>query len=271
MSINFLNRVLFLTLTVASVIPTGCTTTRTHHILGESATISPGWDRVSKSASDAVFDPGTWVPVAAAIIFAATNTDAKIQNWAAENKPIFGSKENAKKYSDGFVTASAICYATSLALSPGDEEVTTWLLNKTKGLAVAGSAILTTQYFTQSMKSWSGRKRPDGSDTRSFPSGHTSAAAVNVALTNRNLEYFYFDPRLERSLKIGMNALTLATGWARIEADKHYPTDVLMGAALGNFFGVFMNDSFLGRFSNDINLTSSISMNNIHVNLNIRF
>jgi len=262
---------LFLILVVATLVPTACSTTRPQHILGESATISPGWDRVSSSANDAVFDPGTWVPVVAAVLIAVTKTDTKIQNWAAENNPIFGSKENAKKYSDGFVTASVICYATSLALTPGDDEISTWLLNKTKGLAVGGTAILTTQIFTQSIKSFSGRERPDGSDTRSFPSGHTSTSAVNVALTNRNIEYFHFDPHLEGSLKIGMNALTLATGWARIEADKHYPIDILMGAAIGNFFGVLVNDSFLGRFSNDFNLTSNISMNHIHLNLNIRF
>jgi membrane-associated phospholipid phosphatase len=264
-------KLLFLILVVTALVPTGCSTTRPHHILGESATISPGWDRVSKSASDAVFDAGTWFPLAAAVLIAVTNSDSKIQNWAAENNPIFGSKENAKKYSDGLVTASAICYATSLALTPGDDKVNTWLLNKTKGLAVGGSAILTTQIFTQSIKSFSGRERPDGSNEKSFPSGHTSTAAVNAALTNRNLEYFYFDPHLESSLKFGMNALTLATGWARIEADKHYPIDILMGAALGNFFGVFINDSFLGRFSNDINLTSNVSLRNVYLNLSIKF
>jgi membrane-associated phospholipid phosphatase len=262
---------LIFALLLMSLLPTGCSTTRSHQILGESASISPGRSQLSKSANDAVFDPGTWVPLAAAILIAVTNSDSKIQNWASENNPIFGSQENAKKYSDGLVTASAICYFTSLALTPDDDQVSSWLANKTKGLAVGGAAMLSTQIVTQSIKSTSDRERPDGSDTRSFPSGHTSTSAVNVALTNRNLEYFYFDPPIENSLKIGMNTLTLATGWARIEADKHYPIDILMGAALGNFFGVFFNDSFLGRFSNDINLTSNISLNNVYLNLRIRF
>ncbi|MBD3343874.1 MAG: hypothetical protein GF401_02280 [Chitinivibrionales bacterium] len=31
----------------------------------------------------------------------------------------------------------------------------------------------------------------------------------------------------------------MGTGWARVEAQKHYPTDVLVGAALGNFCATF--------------------------------
>jgi membrane-associated phospholipid phosphatase len=121
------------------------------------------------------------------------------------------------------------------------------------------------------MKTWTGRTRPDNSDTRSFPSGHTSAVAVNASLTNRNIEYLAFNPFYEGALKAGMHTLTLATGWARIEGDKHYPTDVLMATALGNFVGNFINDSFLGRFSYDINLTSRINPDNVYLSLRIRF
>ena len=34
--------------------------------------------------------------------------------------------------------------------------------------------------------------------------------------------------------------------WARIEAGAHFPSDTLLGAALGNFVASFVNDAFLG-------------------------
>ena len=36
------------------------------------------------------------------------------------------------------------------------------------------------------------------------------------------------------------------TAWARIEKNWHYPTDVLVGAALGNFLGGFIHNAFMG-------------------------
>ena len=35
------------------------------------------------------------------------------------------------------------------------------------------------------------------------------------------------------------------TGWARLEGNRHYPSDVLFGFALGNFIAAFMNDAFV--------------------------
>jgi hypothetical protein len=44
----------------------------------------------------------------------------------------------------------------------------------------------------------------------------------------------------------GLTGLTLATGWARVEAGLHYPSDVLVGMAIGDFNGAFFNDAFMG-------------------------
>jgi hypothetical protein len=34
--------------------------------------------------------------------------------------------------------------------------------------------------------------------------------------------------------------------WARVEGAKHFPSDVLAGAALGYFITAFIHDAFLG-------------------------
>jgi membrane-associated phospholipid phosphatase len=42
------------------------------------------------------------------------------------------------------------------------------------------------------------------------------------------------------------NLVTAATtGWARVEGQKHYPSDILAGACLGNFITTFIHDAFL--------------------------
>ena len=271
MNLYLLNYLIFSIALITSIILTSCSTTGAQRVWGEDANIRPGWDRVGKSAADAALAPETWVPLATAVLIAATNSDAKIQDWAVNNTPIFGSITNAANYSDYFVKASTWIYITSVIITPGRDQMPAWLLNKSKGTAVGISAILSTQILTQGLKTLAGRKRPDGSDDRSFPSGHSSAVAVNTILTSRNIEYLHLNPYIESSLKIALNTMTLATGWARIEGNKHYPTDVLFGAALGNFIGGFINDTFLGRYAADIKFTTSITRNSTSLNLFIRF
>ena len=47
-------------------------------------------------------------------------------------------------------------------------------------------------------------------------------------------------------LQIGNIFLATGVGWARVEAGKHYPSDVLAGAALGHFLSAFIYDAFIG-------------------------
>ena len=50
-----------------------------------------------------------------------------------------------------------------------------------------------------------------------------------------------------RSALKGTNlALASATAWARVEGKKHFPSDVLAGAALGHFLTVVIHDTFIG-------------------------
>jgi len=46
-------------------------------------------------------------------------------------------------------------------------------------------------------------------------------------------------------LDFGLDALTYGTAWARVESGFHFPSDTLIGMALGNFTGPFFNDAFL--------------------------
>ena len=76
--------------------------------------------------------------------------------------------------------------------------------------------------------------RPDGSDRRSFPSGH-SAAAWFVAATLVDA----WKSRVVSALAIMLSFLWAgAVAWSRVELERHHVSDVLVGSALGLAFGM---------------------------------
>jgi len=229
----------------------GCATLPEGSAWGEDATLAPGWERVRASAVNAAKDPYVWVPLAGAAVFQVGDWDREVADWARREHPLFGSQRNAERWSNDLRTASSVVYAATVLLTPGGDETDEWLLNKTKGLAVGLAARAATSQVTQALKRGVDRERPDGGSRLSFPSGHASASAVNTRLASRNLRWIEMPDSRRRAFDVGLVMLTAGTSWARIEAGKHYPSDVLVGMALGNFFAAFINDAFLGTSPDD--------------------
>ena len=77
--------------------------------------------------------------------------------------------------------------------------------------------------LTQGIKLSVGRERPDGGRF-SFPSGHTSSTFATAAVLHR-----YYGWR------VGIPAYGFATfiGGSRLQENRHYPSDVIFGAAIG--------------------------------------
>ncbi|GAB4038537.1 phosphatase PAP2 family protein [Spirosoma gilvum] len=69
--------------------------------------------------------------------------------------------------------------------------------------------------------------RPDGSNYFSFPSGHTANAFTGAALLDR--EFRGVSPWIP----IGGYAMATSTGILRVVNDKHWISDVLVGAGIG--------------------------------------
>ena len=82
--------------------------------------------------------------------------------------------------------------------------------------------------YTEILKYGVSRERPDGSNSMSFPSGHTSTAFSLATVAEQHYGW-----------KVGAPAYLLASciGLTRIEQNRHYLSDVIAGATIGVIVG----------------------------------
>jgi membrane-associated phospholipid phosphatase len=222
---------------------------------GDQATFSPGWHRVGAAARRAVSSPSVWIPAAGAGLFLigeeTSRADSRLSDWASSKTPLFGSPATADRASDRLQNiARGAGVVTSLVTPGGRADGARWLTAKGRGIVAGSSAVLGAFSVTHVLKESVERQRPDASDpdeaNKSFPSGHSSHTAVFSTMASRNVDHLPW-PRHARTVAKGTFAvMTAATMWSRVEAKQHYPSDVLAGAAIGNFFGAFVYDAFLG-------------------------
>lgn len=224
----------------------GCATLPDGRAWGEDATIAPGWARVRSAALGALESPQFWGPLAGAAVLQVGGLDRRTSDWTRRNTPVFGSEQNAVLWSDRLRAASGYAYFASVLLAPSGNEPGPWALDKLRGTAVGLGALVVTDEESALLKSAAARERPNGQDTRSMPSSHTSRSAVLTELARRNVDTMPIAPAARVALDAGLNALTYATAWARVESGFHFPSDTLVGMSMGNVNGAFFNDAFLG-------------------------
>ncbi|MDE5929977.1 MAG: phosphatase PAP2 family protein [Muribaculaceae bacterium] len=90
-----------------------------------------------------------------------------------------------------------------------------------------GTGAVATIGLTQLLKASVSEMRPDRSDTRSFPSRHSSWAFAGATVVAEELY------RHSPWWVLGSHAIASGIGFQRVMAERHYPGDVLAGAALG--------------------------------------
>jgi membrane-associated phospholipid phosphatase len=98
-----------------------------------------------------------------------------------------------------------------------------------EGVASLGRDLVRAQVVTQSltlgMKVLVGRERPDASNQASFPSGHASGTFATATVLQRHYGW-----------KVGIPAYAVAgyVATSRLTEAKHYLSDVVFGATVGN-------------------------------------
>lgn len=239
---------LLISLSCLLAILSGCSSHPTRGNWGEGATLTPGWHKIRKAAYGAATDPKTWAPALGAAVFSISDWDEEVSEWAVDEQPVFGN--DASDWSDDLRTVTTVAWITTAFAASSGNDAGDWAWNKTKGIGVQLAAIGISDVVVNGLKDVTDRERPNKSNNGSFPSAHASMASTRAALASRNLEYIDMSDGARTAWSAGFYTAALGTGWARVEAEKHYPSDVLAGVAIGNFLAVFINDAFLdpGRF-----------------------
>lgn len=102
------------------------------------------------------------------------------------------------------------------------------------------------------------------SNNTSFPSGHTATAFAIVT----PWVMYYPSP-----ITYGLFALSTGTAIARIAHDRHWPTDVLAGAAIGYFTARYLSSRHLSTMSGDdeptIELSPTLAPDAVGLNLRV--
>lgn len=141
--------------------------------------------------------------------------------------------------------------------------VLTGILQRKSGCEITADALLITEStltasgLTEILKRLTKRRRPNGQDHKSFPSGHTSGAfALATALTE------IYGKGVGR-VAWGLAALV---GTSRIRDDKHYFSDVCAGACLG----ILVGKGFTSKRYPDWRVTFNPHTEGISIHISIR-
>lgn len=200
--------------------------------------------RMWNASKIAIANTNTWVPLTGAVLFVATDTDHPTSDWAVDNRPVFSTRKKANDRGNKLAAALSVsAILSSVLLHTRHSEHSRW-----DRLKIDASTLVMTNGITRALKKSVCRSRPKNTPNVkevSFPSGHSSQAFSTAAIISENLKLYRMSNKNKISINIGVYTLAYGTAWARVEAEQHYPSDVLAGAALGNFLAVFFREMFL--------------------------
>ena len=100
---------------------------------------------------------------------------------------------------------------------------TTFFMDDDSGRSEFYKSFFTNLLITHGLKSVINEKRPNGS-SKSFPSGHTSAAFQGAAFIHKRYGLAYSIPAYLAATYVG---------YSRVESKNHYSHDVVAGAIIG--------------------------------------
>lgn len=206
------------------------------------------WNHTKLAAHHAALHPSVWAPLVGAAIFSIDDLDKRTSKDLADNNPIFGNKDAAQKTSDDLQNLLVITAGVSAFIVPTNDSDSN-VLDHGDHLGVVLSGIALTGGATEILKSTTKRERPNNKNSNSFPSGHASAAFASATFASANAHRAWGNSSAAQWADATLYSAASLTALARVEAEKHYPSDVLVGAALGNFMARFLDELLLTQSS----------------------
>jgi hypothetical protein len=215
----------------------GCVTSGGEHGSGAR------WPDAAESwqaAKTAAFEPGTWVPVAAAGLLTINNADERLTEWAIDHQPLFG--KDADDWSNDLQKATTGLWLTTGVITPSAT-----VGDKLAGLSAGVGAVMLAGGVELALKEAVGRERPNGRNKNSFPSGHAGRTQALATMTEYNLRGMDLSDPARIGLVTTSQLLAAGAAWSRVEAGKHHVNDVLIGSAIGHFMAAFVREAFFER------------------------
>ena len=234
-------------------------------------TASPGWSKFKGAAVSAARDPATWLPALGAVVVQASGRDRELTENVMGEGGQYGLSHEAVASSDRHRTrVDQLWMLSLLATDSGPEDV---LSNKLGGALTQAAIVNVSIATTNGLKSVVRRSGP-GEDMPAdeydgFPSNHSMPPFTQAALIRRNLHYIPVNKFTQYSLVTASYGLASASAYGRVEAGLHFLSDQLAGAALGNFLGLLMYDTFF-EDNRSWSITLSPSLNSHHTALEFR-
>ena len=209
-----------------------------------SAFVWPSANEFQNAAWEALESPRTWGPALGASVFLVTKTDRGVSDWAQQSTPVFGSGANAQMWSDTLRFAGNrlmnVAQISHFAVSDS------WNRSWKQAFVGYGSAIVATE-AGWAVKKLTDRDRPiPAENSPSFPSQHAARCFAYNGQMRLTFEDAGVDNFFSDCVIFAGDLAAWGTAWARVESGSHFPSDVLAGAALGNFTAIFLQRSFLG-------------------------
>ena len=139
-------------------------------------------------------------------------------------------------------------YALGMAMSKNDDE----------GIKQLAASFLMTQATVEGLKYTVRAERPDGSNYKSFPSGHAASAFSGATFIHKRYG-------LEKAVIPYM--LAGFTGYSRIYAKAHYFHDVVASALLSSFF-TWM---FVSEYDGGVQVQVTVEPDSVRLGLSMEF
>ena len=171
----------------------------------------------------------------AGLILGVHQKDIEIQNSFQRNRPFGSTFDKVVNISaEPLLLGGVALVTTGISKLAGSEKIAL-----TSGTLL--EALTLTEILTVGLKQVTQRRRPDGSDHSSFPSGHAAGAFALASVAA-----IYYGPWAG----IPSYALASLVGVVRIDSNKHFTGDVLAGALLGTLMGLGTAKFHKKEFSN---------------------